>query len=506
MLSIDHNTFVITIPKADTVFVSTNAQTGYEIRSFDEYAFMREFADYLDSEAGQVLPNGFNHNTSVTISGVTYARAFVLLAPYTVTFENGAYQVKLVGGMNNNLLDVLNPNQVSVIPANSAGLQTVNTAGGSGATAAEVWAYSQRALTNADIIVDGIWDEPMSAHTVSGSFGEELATVADIQASAATSVLNYTSGTIVEGLLNTGSIANTVVRDGNYWTISETVLGLTVEYIFNLASAEHRPGNFTLFGRYDGKGSPHYLDLWIWNVEAAAWEQVHEKFIPSGNVDEEFSHNYTEQHIDRANNNEVKVRIVHNVTSYSTTHDFYIDAAHLTAIDVITAADIADAVWVHAIRTLTSGTSAFATPFSYKAVTNNQAASDPSPGKIKWNNATQNLATQVYIDVITDDGIDLTNYMKNIVAGSILYIQDRDDAGKFQRWTINLATDNTGWMTLNVSLVTSAGGNLANNAQAVIVYSLPATGDTCPTAQENAQAVVDHPETLTTRKYIGYQP
>lgn len=130
MLSIDHNTFVITIPKADTVFVSTNAQTGYEIRSFDEYVFMREFADYLDSEAGQVLPNGFNHNTSVTISGVTYARAFVLLAPYTVTFENGAYQVKLVGGMNNNLLDVLNPNQVSVIPANSAGLQTVNTAGG----------------------------------------------------------------------------------------------------------------------------------------------------------------------------------------------------------------------------------------------------------------------------------------------------------------------------------------------------------------------------------------
>lgn len=130
MLSIDHNTFVITVPKADTVFVSTNAQTGYEIRSFDEYAFMREFADYLDSEEGLVLPNGFNHNTSVTISGVTYARAFVLLAPYTVTFENGAYQVKLVGGMNNNLLDVLNPNQVSVIPANSAGLQAVNTGGG----------------------------------------------------------------------------------------------------------------------------------------------------------------------------------------------------------------------------------------------------------------------------------------------------------------------------------------------------------------------------------------
>lgn len=300
MLSINHNTFVITIPKTDTVFVSTNAQTGYEVRSFDEYAFMREFADYLDSEAGQVLPNGFNHNTSVTISGVTYARAFVILAPYTVTFENGAYQVKLVGGMNNNLLDVLNPNQVSVIPANSAGLQAVNTGGGSGASAAEVWSYVN--------------------------------------------------------------------------------------------------------------------------------------------------------------------------------------------------------------RTLTSGTNAFATPFSYKAISNNQSASDPSPGRIKWNNATQNLATEIYIDAVTDDNIDLTNYMKNVASGSVLYIQDRDDSAKFQRWSINLGVDNTGWMTLNVSLIASAGGNITNNAQCVVVYNLPASGDTCPTAQENAQAVVDHPETLTTRKYLGYQP
>lgn len=353
-IQVNHATYVITIPKSDTTFVSTNAATGYEIRSYDEYAFMREFADYLDSEAGVALPNGFSHNTSVTISGVTYARALSVLAPYTVTFEDGTYQVKLVGGMNNNLLDVLNPNNVSVIPANSAGLQSVNTAGGSGATAAEVWTYAQRALTNADIIVDGVWDEPMSAHKVSGSFGEELATAADIQASAATVLMNYTSGSIIAGDLGAGTIANTLVRDGNYWTITESAQGLTVELVFNLASAEHRPGNFTLFGHYDGKGSSHYIDLWIWNVEALAWEQTHETFIPNGSSDAEYSHDYTEQHIDRANGNEVKVRLVHNVTSYSATHDLYIDSCHLSAIDVVTAADIATEVWVHSTRTLTS--------------------------------------------------------------------------------------------------------------------------------------------------------
>lgn len=113
---------------------------------------MRELADYLDSEAGVALPNAFTHATQVTISGVVYARSLSFLAPYTVTFESGAYQVKLVGGTNNNMLDVLNPNNVSVIPANSAGLQQV--ASGSGVTAGDktdiingVWAKALEGLT-----------------------------------------------------------------------------------------------------------------------------------------------------------------------------------------------------------------------------------------------------------------------------------------------------------------------------------------------------------------------
>lgn len=126
-ISINHATSVISIPKSDTTFVLTNAGTGYEVRSYDEYALMRELADYLDSENGVALPSAFTHATEVTISGVTYARSLLILSPYTVTFENGSYQVKLVGGTNNNLLDVLNPNSVSVIPANSAGLQTIDS-------------------------------------------------------------------------------------------------------------------------------------------------------------------------------------------------------------------------------------------------------------------------------------------------------------------------------------------------------------------------------------------
>jgi hypothetical protein len=154
-ISINHATKVISIPKADTVFVETNATTGYEVRSYDEYAFMRELADYLDSEEGATLPVAFSHNTNVTIAGVVYARALSFLAPYTITFENGSYQVKLVGGTNNNMLDVLNPNSVSVIAANSAGLQVVDSGGGGGGpTAAEIAAAVLASLMSNTIPVN----------------------------------------------------------------------------------------------------------------------------------------------------------------------------------------------------------------------------------------------------------------------------------------------------------------------------------------------------------------
>lgn len=131
-MSINHLTFVISIQKLDTVFVEINAETGYEIRTYDEYAFMREVGAYLDTEDGIVLDDVFEHFTTQLLSGVEYARLFKIVPPYTITVEDGAYQVKLGGGTNTNFLDVLNPNNVSVIPDNSAGKQVITS--GSGVT------------------------------------------------------------------------------------------------------------------------------------------------------------------------------------------------------------------------------------------------------------------------------------------------------------------------------------------------------------------------------------
>jgi hypothetical protein len=214
-ISVNHSTYVISIPKSDTTFVGTNATTGYEIRSYDEYALMRELADYLDSEAGQVLPSAFTHATQVTISGVVYARAISFLSPYTITFENGSYQVKLVGGSNNNMLDVLNPNSVSVIPANSAGLQTVNTAGGSGASAADVWAFATRTLTAAPAYngptVAQIWEYASRTLTATPGFNgptaEQIA-AAILAAAASTPIASDVKKVNTVTVKGTGQLGN----------------------------------------------------------------------------------------------------------------------------------------------------------------------------------------------------------------------------------------------------------------------------------------------------------
>ena len=160
-------TFVITIPKADTIYLSTNAETGYEIRSYDEEAFMRELSAYLDDEEGIVLGDTHEHFTVQILSGISYARLFKMLTPYTITFEDGAYQVNLNGGTNTNFIDVLNPNNVSVIPANSAGKQVFIS--GSGVTPEDV-------ADIASAVADEVWSKAIRTLTENSGLSEEEST------------------------------------------------------------------------------------------------------------------------------------------------------------------------------------------------------------------------------------------------------------------------------------------------------------------------------------------
>jgi len=119
-LSVDWGTKVITVPQNYLAFVSGSL---YEL---DVEQFFRDLRDIEDDEAGQVHLPMVAHKTKSTLSGVTYARVVEIVNGYTVTFEDGQYRVRLVNA-NNNISDVANLNQVSIITQNSAGLQLVTS-------------------------------------------------------------------------------------------------------------------------------------------------------------------------------------------------------------------------------------------------------------------------------------------------------------------------------------------------------------------------------------------
>ena len=144
-ISINWLTFVLTISQS---YLTPLGGIRYAL---DIEKFRNDLKNIEDSEDGVVFPPTHNRNAPTTLSGVTYTQSLEMLAPYTITFEStGTPYLVLPSGANHNLADVTNfDGGMSMIVGNSAGLQTVNTGGGGGATASEIWTYGTRTLTSA---------------------------------------------------------------------------------------------------------------------------------------------------------------------------------------------------------------------------------------------------------------------------------------------------------------------------------------------------------------------
>jgi hypothetical protein len=112
----------------------------------------------------------------------------------------------------------------------------------------------------------------------------------------------------------------------------------------------------------------------------------------------------------------------------------------------------------------------------YKATTNNQAATDPGPGRIKWNNVTQTSSTEIYIDILNDNGTDISAYLARLTLASIIWIQRQSNSTVYQRWALTSITNNTGWYTLGVTLIDQNLGQFSNNENIVFAANIIGTG------------------------------
>lgn len=169
-ITVDWPNKIINVPKADMTLVQTSP---FEIRALDIDVFRLTLKDLEDDVEGQPWPTTHNHNTAVTVGGVTLARVVEIINGYTVTFEDGNYAVNLIGA-NSNVADVTNLNSVQIRAANSAGLTDLNLAD-------VVWnalttnhttaGTTGKALTDAGA-AGNPWSAVVADNTAAGTFGE----------------------------------------------------------------------------------------------------------------------------------------------------------------------------------------------------------------------------------------------------------------------------------------------------------------------------------------------
>lgn len=116
---------VVSIPTSDLTLVSG---THYSLSMADFLGEIRRLESAFDE--GLWAPQILVHtNSKPNFAGASYAGFDEIINGYTIQITGVATRVDVVGS-NNNLVDVLIPTGVSVVPSNSAGLQLVATGSG----------------------------------------------------------------------------------------------------------------------------------------------------------------------------------------------------------------------------------------------------------------------------------------------------------------------------------------------------------------------------------------
>lgn len=90
---------------------------------------------------------------------------------------------------------------------------------------------------------------------------------------------------------------------------------------------------------------------------------------------------------------------------------------------------------------------------------------DPGAGKVRWNNASPDAATVIYVDDVDNDAVDLSAAMSALNVGGFVYLQacsDSDRRDTWQKWQVTAKTDASGYTKLNVTLQDSSGTFIAD--------------------------------------------
>jgi hypothetical protein len=127
----------------------------------------------------------------------------------------------------------------------------------------------------------------------------------------------------------------------------------------------------------------------------------------------------------------------------------------------------------------------------FKYTTNTGATSgNPGAGYLLWNNLTQTSSTQIILNHLTNDNVDIDIFLAQIVNTEVITIQDQSSSSNYQTWTVNGTPTNTNPGTVNsywtypVTLTGSGGTgstNFSNNQAVFLAIISGPQGATGPT-------------------------
>lgn len=221
--------YVIKIPRNDLQLVQS---VPTEIRQININSLRLTLNDLMDDVEGMPYPTNHVHTAPLTVAGVTLARVVNILSPYVIEFEDGNYNVNVVGG-NSNLSDVALKNQVGLNTANSAGLQ-------------DPFALQAAAFGSGEVSID----------VNSGISGTVFPT-----GTRAFPVNNISDGVLIARergiktfrILSTMSISTNDFSNGFLFFGDNPNIGLTLNDLANFSNCEFK--NLTIDGTLDGSNS-----------------------------------------------------------------------------------------------------------------------------------------------------------------------------------------------------------------------------------------------------------
>lgn len=133
--------------------------------------------------------------------------------------------------------------------------------------------------------------------------------------------------------------------------------------------------------------------------------------------------------------------------------------------------------------------------------TGSTADSDPGNGLFKWNNASQQLATFLYMDNQSADSNSLTTLLGNLGSTGNMFIQQSDDSTNWQQWKWSAVTDGTGYRKFAVTLE-AFGGAIPDAKLCYVDFEADTTVFVAPRVASTASDATPTPNADTTDVYI----